>query len=367
MMRSEESMFKSKTTDDRVVSTAEAIRMVSASILGTTTSRDIALGSATGSGTKLEENSSLVAMGVVPLVSAFSQELQDKSGLELISLEWDLGSGSSSEILPEHLIVCSGGQDSFSTNNCAITWEKGVVDPFRLNSYLYRLSAKMQQVEDAILSNQLDYEKEGISVLRRFCERFNLVTFIEMLDRRFQESWDSKKLQQEDVDLLTSSVAEIRTDYSTVPPGLVLPGGISFKFDLPASSEDQILNHFRHRIVSPTSLFSLTQGVTELGRAIVAEIDTYAYSTEEVDIARATIAMLVKYLGTDSVPISNLDMVASRIHDFGIMIRSIMDTFSDVTESYIRSGESSTTQGHKKKILERMESSTLAIKNWKLR
>ncbi|TFG12479.1 hypothetical protein EU537_09350 [Candidatus Thorarchaeota archaeon] len=352
-------MSKSKHSDDRVVSTAEAIRMASASILGTTTSQDIALGSATGSGTKLEENSRIVAMGVVPLVSAFSQKLHDKTNVELISLEWDLGSGSSSEILPEHLIVCAGGADSFTTHTCAISWEKGVVDPFRLNSYLHRLSAKMKQVEDAILSNQLDYEKEGMSVLRQFCDRFNLVTFVEMLDRRFQESWDSKKIQQDDVDLLTSLAAGIRTDYSTVPPGLTLTGGMSFTFDNPSASENQILEHLRNRIISPVSLDSLVQGITELGQAIIAEINTYAYSTEEVDITRATIAMLVKYLGTDSVPISNLDMVASRIHDFGLMIQSIMNTFSDITEAHIRSGESLTTHGHKKKIVEHMEASTL--------
>ncbi len=352
-------MSKSRYTDDRVVSTAEAIRMASASILGTTTSQGNALGSATGSGTKLEENSRLVAMGVVPLVSAYSKRLRDISNVELISIEWDLGSGGSSEILPEHLIVCAGEEDRFSTHTCAVTWEKGVVDPFRLNSHLYRLSAKMKEVEDAILSNQLDYENEGLSVLRQFCERFNLVTFVEMLDRRFQERWDSKKVQQEDVDLLTSSVTEIRTDYSTVPPGLVLTGGTSFKFGLPTASEDQILNHFTKRIISPSSLLSLTKGTAELGRAIIAEINTYAYSTEEVDITRATIAMLVKYLGTDSVPISNLDMIASRIHDFEIMIQSIMNTFSDITDAYIRSGESLTTKGHKKKIVEIVEDSTL--------
>ncbi len=57
-----------KRKDVQTTSTVEAIRMASASVLGTSTGLGYPIGSATGTGSMLEQHSETVAMNIAPLI-----------------------------------------------------------------------------------------------------------------------------------------------------------------------------------------------------------------------------------------------------------------------------------------------------------
>ncbi|MHA2424816.1 MAG: hypothetical protein ACXAEF_08515, partial [Candidatus Thorarchaeota archaeon] len=190
-------MSQGDKRDIQTPSTVESIRMASASILGTTTSRGYPLGSATGSGSMMEENSETVAMNITPLIFSLRDALLASENLNLLSLEWDLESSPGPEVLPETLIVAGGLSDDVASYICALSWEKGVIDPFKMDSYISTIAKKISDIEKAVIGNDLPYETEGLRVLKRFSDRFNGVTFVEMLDRQFQETWDTKKLKTE--------------------------------------------------------------------------------------------------------------------------------------------------------------------------
>jgi len=343
-------MSKSGKTKVQSSSTVEAIKMASASILGTTTSRGVPIGSATGSGTMLEQNSELVAMNITPLIFSIRDALQGAEGLDLLSLEWDLTHSQGSQVLPEHLVVTGRSVGDVTSQLCTISWEKGVIDPFKIDSYVSTVAKKLSDIEKAVIGNAMDYDTDGLAVLRKFSDRLNSVTFVEILDRQYQADWSSKQIKPEHVDIEAIVKMKFHDDFTVSPPGPRIKNRTSIEFSLPTGDEESRIQHFKNRIYSPTGLVTLTARVPELGRAILGELNTYAYSIEEVDIARATTALFVRFLGREEIFPEELEDIKIKINEFVEQMTKAVDLFSEIVAEHAKSGAKLTLDDHHQKL-----------------
>lgn len=338
--------MESKKRGVQTPSTVEAIRMASAAILGTTTSRGYPLGSSTGSGSMMEKNSEAVALSVTPLIFSLRDEMLSFENLDLLSLEWDLERVQSQEVLPEHLIIAGGKSGDVASHICALSWERGVIDPFRMDTYISTIAKKLSDIEKTVIGNSLDYENEGLDILRRFSDRLNNVTFVEMLDRQFQETWETQKLKTENVDIETILTYEFRDDYSANPPGPRIQRRRSAEFLLPEGNENTLLLHIQNRLVSPKGMEAIASRVPDMGRDILSELNEYAYSIEEVDIARAIIAALTSFLGEDEVSPSALGDLTHKANNFTEKMNEASEIFASVLENHSTSGSRLTLDEH---------------------
>jgi hypothetical protein len=329
--------------------------MASASVLGTTTNLGYPLGSAVGSGSMMEENSDTVAMNITPLVFAIRDALVDAEGLELLSLEWDLERKPGPGVLPEQLVVAGGTSEGIGSHVVLLSWEKGAVDPFKIDEHMQTLSKKISDIEGAVIGNGMSYETHGLPVLRRFNDRLNRVIFVEMLDRRFQASWDSLQLKSEHVDKEVSVTMNFREDFTLLPPGIKVMDRTLLEFFLPRESEDTVLNHFKHRILTPRGLEAIAVKVPEAGRAILSELNTYAYSIEEVDIANATTEVLSKFLGRREVALNYLSSFKRELSEFVSLLSESVDSFEKITEEHVGSGKTLSLPDHRTEILAQID------------
>ncbi|MFX0053670.1 MAG: hypothetical protein ACFFAX_07415 [Promethearchaeota archaeon] len=336
-------------------STVEAIRMASASVLGTTTNLGYPLGSAVGSGSMMEENSDVVAMNIAPLVFTIRDALLDAEGLELLSLEWDLERKPGPGVLPEQLVVAGGTSEGIGSHVVILSWEKGAVDPFKIDEHMQTLSKKMSDIESAIISNGMSYETHGLPVLRRFNDRLNRVIFVEMLDRRFQASWDSLQLKSEHVDKEIEVTMNFREDFTLLPPGVKVMDRTLLEFFLPRESEDKVLRHFKHRILTPRGLDAIAVKVPEAGRAILSELNMYAYSIEEVDIANAITGKFTEFLGKSEVALRDLHSFKRELDEFVSLVADSVESFEKITEQHVTSGKTLSLSDHKTEILNQID------------
>ena len=347
-------MSRTEKKDD-TPSTVEAIRMASASVLGTTTNLGYPLGSAVGSGSMMEENSDAVAMNIAPLVFAIRDALLDAEGLELLSLEWDLERKPGPGVLPEQLVVAGGTSEGIGSHVVILSWEKGAVDPFKIDEHMQTLSKKMSDIESAVISNGMSYENYGLPVLRRFNDRLNRVIFVEMLDRRFQASWDSLQLKPEHVDKEIDVTMNIREDFTLLPPGIKVMDRTLLEFFLPRESEDAVLRHFKHRILTPRGLDAIAVKVPEAGRAILSELNMYAYSEEEVDIANAMTTKFTEFLGKSEVPLRDLHSFKRELEEFVSLVTESVESFEKITEQHVTSGKTLSLPDHETELLNQID------------
>jgi hypothetical protein len=336
--------------------------MASASVLGSTTSRGFRLGSAIGSGTMMEQNSTTVAMNITPLIFATKDSLKHAEDLELFSLEWDLERAPSSELLPDQLVIAGCTSGEVSSHVCMLSWEKGVVDPFKIDEHMHILTKKLSDIELAVLHNEIEYENEGMAVLGKFNNRFNSVIFVEMLDRRFQGSWDSLQIKPEHVDTEIEMKLQIRDDFTMLPPGPRVIRKSNLDMILPTASENMQIEHFKHRILTPKALETIGTRIPELGRAILSELNTFAYSIEEADIARGVIEVLQNSLNLKEILMSKFNEINSRVEEFTSELISTTDTYEKITEEHIKSGLKASLANHDKAIRNSIESNLEGIK-----
>jgi hypothetical protein len=329
--------------------------MASASVLGTTTNLGYPLGSAVGSGSMMEENSDTVAMNIAPLVFAIRDALLDAEGLELLSLEWDLERKPGPGVLPEQLVVAGGTSEGIGSHVVILSWEKGAVDPFRIDEHMQTLSKKLSDIESAVISNGMSYETHGLPILRRFNDRLNRVIFVEMLDRRFQASWDSLQLKPEHVDKEVEVTMNFREDFTLLPPGIKVMDRTLLEFFLPRESEDLLLSHFKHRLLTPRGLEAIAVKVPEAGRAILNELNIYAYSIEEVDIANATTKMFSEFLGRSEVALRDLHSFKKELEEFVSLLSDSVESFEKITEQHVTSGKTLSLTSHKSEILAQID------------
>ncbi len=336
-------------------STVEAIKMASASILGTTTNLGYPLGSAVGSGSMMEENSDAVSMNITPLIFSIRDALMDSEGLEILALEWDLQRTPGPGVLPEQLVVAGGTTEGISSHVCVLGWEKGVVDPFKIDSHMRGLSKKLADIESAVMNNGLSYESEGLPVLRKFNDRFNRVIFVEMLDRRFQGSWDSFQLKQEHVDIEAEISVNFHDDFTLLPPGPKITERTLLDFVTPPARPEKILEHFKHRVLTPTGIDALTVRVPEAGRAILSELNAYAYSMEEVDLARSALNLLTEFLGFKDATLDQLVSLKQKSKEFVGLLTKTISSFEEIANQHIGSGKTLSFEGHKEALLAEVE------------
>ncbi|MHA2228049.1 MAG: hypothetical protein ACXADL_02215 [Candidatus Thorarchaeota archaeon] len=345
-------------------STVEAIRMASASVLASKTSGGFPIGAAAGSGSMMQENSETVAMSIAPLIFSINDSLISAEGLELLSLEWDLERTPGPAVLPEHLIIAGGLSGNISSHVCMLSWEKGVVDPFKIDAHMVTLSKKLADIEKTVINNEIDFETIGAAVLRRFADRLNSVVFVEMLDRQFQASWSSQQIKEEHVDCEILLKMKVEDDFTALPPGINILKRNELQFIIPSGSEEKLLEHFRNRIVSPHALETLAMRVPETGRAILSELNKYAYSMEEVDIARSAISVLIEYIGKDNVSLSELFEIKGKTKQFVDLTKEAIDAFGIIIEQHASSGSTLTTQEHKAKLNSLIDSNPSLVDNF---
>ena len=343
-------------------STVEAIRMASASVLGSTTSKGFRLGSAIGSGSMMEQNSETVAMNVTPLIFATKDSLSHSEDLELFSLEWDLERAQSPELLPDQLVIAGCSLGDVSSHVCMLSWEKGVVDPFKIDEHMQILTKKISDIEKAVLHNEMEYENEGISVLGKFNDRFNSVIFVEMLDRRFQGSWDSLQIKLEHVDKELELKLQTRDDFTMLPPGPRVVRRLNLDLLLPSAEESMQTEHFTYRILTPRALETIGIRIPELGRAILNELNVFAYSIEEVDIAREVITMLQDFLNTTEIQMNQFTNINTKVEEFTGGLIETADLFEEITEEHINSGFRARLVEHDSNLQKIIKSRTEGIK-----
>jgi hypothetical protein len=350
-------MMSGKTRRDvQAQSTVEAIRMASASVLGSTTGLGYPIGSAIGSGSMLEQHSETVSMNIAPLIFKIRDSIVASEGLELLSIEWNLERTPGPDVLPEQLVVAGGSEGGVGSHVCVLSWEKGVVDPFRIDQYVKSLSKKLGDIETAVINNELNYELEGLNIIQRFADRLNSVLYVDMLDRRFQGSWDSLQIKPESMAVEAVAKMVIQDDFTKVPPGLAVARRKGLDFKLPTLLEGDILDHFQHRILTPSAIELITKTIPETGQAILAELNTYAYAIEEADIAEAAISMLKEYLGKDTAALSELSAIKDRANEFVEHLQNVMNSLDYIVEKHIGSGKNLNLEGHRDALLEEIRS-----------
>jgi len=333
--------------DELATSTVEAIRMASASVLGTSTGLGYPIGSAIGVGSMLEQHSETVSMSIAPLIFKIRDTLMSSEGLELLSIEWDLDRTPGPDVLPEQLVVAGGLEGGVGSHVCVLSWEKGVVDPFKIDDYMKVLSKKIADIESAVINNELNYELEGLSVMTQFADRLNSVLFVDMLDRRFQGSWDSLQVKPEhvDVDLIAKMV--VADDFTLQPPGMKVLSRKSLEFKLPQDSDDRLVAHFKRRILTPSAIETLTKIVPETGQSLVNELNYYAYAVEESEVVGGVVNSLKDYLGQSEVSLADIDSLKPRIDEFVKILDDTVNALEHIIEEHLSSGKSFTIDGHK--------------------
>ncbi|MFW9960080.1 MAG: hypothetical protein ACFFDV_03630 [Candidatus Thorarchaeota archaeon] len=337
--------------DVQAQSTVEAIRMASASVLGSTTGLGYPVGSAMGTGSMLEQHSETVSMNIAPLIFNVRDTLLSSEGLELLSIEWNLERTPGPGVLPEQLIVAAGSEGGVGTHVCVLSWEKGVVDPFKIDQYVRELSKKLGDIETAVINNELNYDLEGLAVIQRFADRLNKVLFVDMLDRRFQGSWDSLQIKAEQVATEAIAQMSVYDDFTLLPPGLKISRRKKLDFRLPALSKDDAYDHYQHRVLTPSSIELLTKIVPETGQAILDELNTYAYAMEEADVAEGVISVLKDYLQTETVNLKDLHSIKSKTAEFVSHLNDTVDAMEFVVEQHSSSGKNLNLEGHKAALL----------------
>jgi hypothetical protein len=333
--------------DELAPSTVEAIRMASASVLGSSTGLGYPIGSAIGVGSMLEEHSDTVSMNIVPLIFNIRDSLMSSEGLELLSIEWDLDRSPGPDILPEQLVVAGGIEGGVGSHVCVLSWEKGVVDPFKIDDYMKVLSKKIADIESAVINNELNYEMEGLSVLSKFTDRLNSVLFVDMLDRRFQGSWDSLQVKPDHVDVDMIAKMIVADDFTLQPPGMKILGRKSLEFKLPTESDEKLVAHFKRRILTPSAIEMLTRVIPETGQRLLNELNYYAYAVEESEIVEGTVNALRNFLGQREVTLTDIGSLRPRIDEFVKILRNSVNVLEHIVEAHLSSGKSFTIEGHK--------------------
>ncbi|MHA3962222.1 MAG: hypothetical protein AM325_001675 [Candidatus Thorarchaeota archaeon SMTZ1-45] len=336
--------------DVQAPSTVEAIRMASASVLGTSTGLGYSIGSAIGAGSMLEQHSASVSMNIVPLVFTIRDTLMSSEGLEILSIEWDLDRTPGSDVLPDQLVVAGGSEGGVGSHVCVLSWEKGVVDPFKINEYMKAVSKKISDVESAVINNELNYELEGISVITKFTDRLNSVLFVDMLDRRFQGSWDSLQVKPDHVDVDLVAKLEVVDDFTLLPPGMKIRGRKSLEFKLPNEPDDRLVAHFKHRVLTPSAIEALTKVVPETGQSLLNEINYYAYAVEESELVGGVVKALIEFLGKSEVSLSEIETLRPRIGEFVKILGDSINALEHIVEEHLSSGKTLTIEDHKSSL-----------------
>jgi hypothetical protein len=336
--------------DAQAPSTVEAIRMASASVLGASTGLGYPIGSAIGAGSMLEQHSETVSMNIVPLIFTIRDTLRLSEGLQLLSVEWNLDRTPSPDVLPEQLVVAGGTEGGVASHVCVLSWEKGVVDPFKIDDCMKLLSKKIADIESAVINNELNYELEGLTVMTKFADRLNSVLFVDVLDRRFQGSWDSLQVKPEHVDIDLVAKMNVVDDFTLQPPGMKIIGRKSLEFILPNEPDDKLVAHFKRRVLTPSAIETLTKTIPETGQALLNELNYYAYSVEESEIMKGVVNALSNFLGQSEVSLTDIDNLKPRIDEFVEILVKTVNAMEHIVEEHLSSGKSLVVENHKNEL-----------------
>jgi hypothetical protein len=291
-------------------------------------------------------NSEEVALNVMPLVFSVRDDLLNAEGFELLAAEWHLEGAAGSELLPEELVIAGSKASGINTHLCVLSWERGVVDPFKIDRHIKGLSKKIGDIEQAVEANELGYEEDGLLVLRRFSDRFNRVLFVDMMDRRFKGSWDSVQVKQEGSEAYLRSRFGLSEDFTSMPPCIRVLDRQNIEF-LPSGPFLELGSESLSRMVStPLGIDTISRRLPELGCSILREMNAYAYSAEELDVARSLVGALTVRLGKETVTYPEFGMVLQSVTETIGDMNGILSSFNTVLEGHITSGKVMTVSDH---------------------
>jgi hypothetical protein len=95
--------------------------------------------------------------------------------------------------------------------------------------------------------------------------------------------------------------------------------------------------------------------VPEAGRAILNELNIYAYSIEEVDVANATTRMFSEFLGRSEVALRDLHSFKKELDEFVSLLSESVESFEKITEQHVTSGKTLSLPDHKTEILTQID------------
>jgi hypothetical protein len=209
------------------------------------------------------------------------------------------------------------------------------------------LSKKIADIESAVINNELNYELEGLTVMTQFADRLNSVLFVDMLDRRFQGSWDSLQVKPDHVDVDLVAKMVIADDFTLQPPGMKIMRRKSLDFKLPNESDDKLVAHFKRRVLTPSAIETLTKNIPETGQALLNELNYYAYAVEESEVVEGVVNALRDFLGQGEVSLADIDTLRPRIDEFMKILGESVNALEHIVEEHLSSGKSLTLENHR--------------------
>jgi predicted small metal-binding protein len=178
-----------------------------------------------------------------------------------------------------------------------------------------------------------------------------------MIDRRFQGSWDSLLVKPDHVDVDVVAKMTVFDDFTLLPPGMKISGRKSLEFSLPKSSDEKLVEHFKHRILTPSALETLTKTIPEIGQDILNELNYYAYAVEEAEVVEGVIAALKDFLERDEISLSDIDSLKPRIDEFVKLVDETVNSLEHIVEQHVSSGKSLTIENHKNMLIRAVSTS----------
>ncbi len=318
-------------------STVEEIRRASAAILGYTTRNGASIGGARGVGRELSNRANDVVMSISSIFNMIYDSLLKSAQYELESIEWKIMSESSHSIIPETLLLTRGSSVESSGFLTVLEWERGIVDPRKLILDGDAITRKMNDIDIASEVSGLSDEQKQ-SVLSTFADRFATIIYSNVMDREYQEDYDSKKLRISDVDVDLEIRGTYLEDYSFRPAASILEKIDQIKLIDPFNVPSKSLQHLRTRLFGLGAIQNLAIYVPSAGREILDFINKYSYTQEEIDVIKIAIEGFMRYIDFSNLNLRNINTYVNAANEFAKELKMAIESFKDLAEEHLRSG-----------------------------
>ncbi len=336
-------------------STVEEIRRASAAILGYTTRNGASIGGARGAGRELSNRANDVVMSISSIFNMIYDSLLKSAQYELESIEWKIMSESSHSIIPETLLLTRGSSVESSGFLTVLEWERGIVDPRKLILDGDAITRKMNDIDIASEVSGLSDEQKQ-SVLSTFADRFATIIYSNVMDREYQEDYDSKKLRISDVDVDLEVRGTYLEDYSFRPAASILEKIDQIKLIDPFNVPSKTLQHLRTRLFGLGAIQNLAIYVPSAGREILDFINKYSYTQEEIDVIKIAIEGFMRYIDFSNLNLKNINTYVNAANEFAEELKMAIESFKDLAEEHLRSGFEGSPDEHITKLQNEIKS-----------
>ncbi len=336
-------------------STVEEIRRASAAIIGYTTKDGSSIGGARGAGRELSNRAEDVVMSISSIFNFIYESLKKSSQFELESIEWKIMSESSHRIFPETLLLTRGSSLETSGFLTVLEWERGIVDPRKLILDGDAITRKMNDIDIASELSGLS-EDQKLSVLSTFADRFATIIYSNVMDREYQEDYDTRKLRITDVDVDLEVQGSYLEDYSFRPAASIVDKIDNITFLNPFKVKSKALQHLRYRLLGLSAIQNLAVYIPSAGREILEFINKYSYTQEEIDIIKIAVEGFMRFIDFSNLKLTTLDTYFKAANEYAEEFKSASESFKDLVDEHLRSGFEGTPEDHINKLQEEIKS-----------